>query len=68
MKLLQHGLDFVRRVYRHIDAGRKSSPAASENDGRNFPALLQLLHHLQQLVHHLEVDDVERRMGERDLG
>ena len=68
MKFLQHGLDQVRRVHRHIDSGRECSLAATDDYDRNFFALLQLLQRLQQLVHHLEIDHIERWMCERDAG
>ena len=48
--------------------GRKAPPTAADDQGRDFFALLQLLQSRQQLVHHLEIDDVERRMVDSDAG
>src|SRR4029077_5464980 len=55
-------------MYRYVNAGRKSSLAAADDHDRYFPVLLKLLQGRQYLVHHLEIDHVERRMCEREAG
>jgi hypothetical protein len=68
VKFLKHRLNFVRRVHGHVNAGRKAAFASADYHNGDFPVLFQLLQRRQQLIHHLKVDHIERRMVQRDAG
>ncbi len=68
MEFLEHGVDVVGRVHGDINAGRKCALAAAQNHGRDLSPRLKLLQRDREFVYHLEVEDVERRMSEVDVG
>ena len=68
MKFLQHRRDVLGRVDTNIHAGGKSALASAEDDRRNLAVLIQRLQRFEQLIHHLEVNHIERRMVKRNAG
>ena len=66
-ELAQHGFDFVGRVGGDVDAGAEAG-IAGEHDGRDGILLVDVLEREQQLFHHRDVNDVERRVAEGDAG
>src|SRR5215472_8130402 len=53
-------------MHRDVHASRKRPLATAQHDGRKFAPLLNLAQRRGELVHHLEVKNVERRMSESD--
>jgi hypothetical protein len=68
MKFLQHRRNFIRGVYLNVNSSGKSSMTTSDDHDGDFLALFQLTQRVRKLVHHLEIDHIERRMRERDTG
>src|SRR5450432_542493 len=66
VKLLKHGLDQFRCMDGYIDSSGESLFVAFQNDSRYLRLLLGMREGLAKLVHHLEIDYVERRVRERD--
>src|SRR6516164_7821685 len=68
VKLREHFRNVLRCVYRNIDAGGEGSIGAGEDDDRNFRLLSEFFESGGKFVHHLQVDDIQRRIRERDAG
>ena len=68
MKFLEHHLDFVRGVDGNVHSSGEAAFAAAQDHCGNLIALFDSLNGLQQFVHRLEVNYIERWMVEGDAG
>ena len=68
VKLYKHLFDFVGRVCRDVDSCGKGFTGPGQDDCGNVRSRFDLRKRSGELFHHPDVDDVQRRILERDAG